>query len=318
MIPPNHRLTSRRATFRRLALLAAAALGLAWPARAAAQACCAGGALVNPTRLAPYEDASAGLQLRARGTYGSFGSDAQFTSSHTEQEFEQDLAGSFRVARRAQAGLVLPFVETRRVESGQASTGSGLGDLALTGRYDFALASEVLYWPGVALVGSLVFPTGKAAGSGTNAAGTDATGTGTFSASLGVALEKIHGPLYFDLQGWVTYSRDRTVDSPGFGSTTTSFPLQITALGVAGIVFDNEAALAAYVSFLDRGDTSLNGVTQPGSELRLTTAGLSGLLPIGERWRVQGTLYGDLPVDHLGRNEQASAGVTVALVHLWM
>ncbi|HSS39394.1 MAG TPA: hypothetical protein VLT58_11545 [Polyangia bacterium] len=313
MTPP-----SRRSTFRDLALVAAAALGVGWPARAAAQACCAGGALVNPTRLAPYEDASAGVQLRARAAFGSFGASGQFTASRTEQELEQDLAGSFRIARRAQGGVVLPFVETRRVESGQASTGSGLGDLALTGRYDFALASEMLYWPGFALVGSLIFPTGKAAGSGTNAAGTDATGTGTLNASLGAAFEKIHGALYFDVQAWVTYSRDRTVDTPGFGSTTTSFPLQLTALGVVGLVFDSEAALAAYVSFLDRGDTSLNGAAQPGTELRLTTAGLSGLLPIGERWRLQGTLYGDVPLDHFGRNEQASGGVTVALVRLWM
>ncbi|MES1210053.1 MAG: hypothetical protein ABUS79_29305 [Pseudomonadota bacterium] len=90
------------------------------------------------------------------------------------------------------------------------------------------------------------------------------------------------------------------------------------ALGVAGVVFDSEAALATYVSFLDRGDTSLNGVAQPGTELRLTTVGLSGLLPIGERWRLQGTLYGDVPLDHFGQNEQAGAGVTVALVRLWM
>ncbi len=83
-------------------------------------------------------------------------------------------------------------------------------------------------------------------------------------------------------------------------------------------MFDSEAALAAYVSFLDRGDTTLDGAAQPGTELRLTTAGVSGLLPIGERWRLQGTLYGDVPLDHFGRNEEASAGVTVALVHLWM
>jgi hypothetical protein len=305
-------------TFRELAFVAVVALGLAWPAHAAAQACCVGGALVNPTRLAPYEDAAAGVQVRARAAFGSFRQGGQFTASQTEQDFEQDLAASLRIARRVQGGLVLPFVETRRVESGQASTGSGLGDLALTARADLTLASEMLYWPGFALVGSLIFPTGRAAGSGTNAAGTDATGTGTLNVSLGAAFEKIHGPLYFDLQGWLTYSRDRTVDTPGFGSTTTSFPLQLNALGVAGVVFDSEAAVAVYVSFLDRGDTSLNGAGQPGTELRLTTAGLSGLLPVGERWRLQGTLYGDLPLDHFGRNEAAGAGLTVALVRLWM
>ncbi len=296
---------------------AAVALALAWPATAAAQACCAGGALINPTRLAPYEDAAAGLQLRARGMYGSFDGAGTYTSAQDEQDFEQDLAASVRISRRGQAGILIPFVQTRRLESGQASTGAGLGDLAFTGRYDFALASEMLFWPGLAVLASVVAPTGKAAGSGTNPAGTDATGTGTVSASLGVSFEKIHGPLYFALDGWATFSADRSVGTPA-GTITTSFPLQMTALAVAGYVFESEAAAAAYVSFIRRGDTTLNGAGQPGTELRLTTVGLSGLLPVAERWRLQGTLFADLPVGALGRNEQAGAGLTVALVRLFM
>jgi hypothetical protein len=302
---------------KRLAFLAAA-LAAAWPAAAAAQACCAGGALVNPTRLAPYEDAAVGLQVRVRAQLGSFGAGGEVTAARNEQDFEQDLAASFRVARRAQAGLVLPFVETRRIESGQPSLGSGLGDLALTGRYDFALASETLRWPGVALLAAVVFPTGKAAGSGTNPAGTDATGTGTVSGSLGLALEKIQGPFYGALEGWVTLSGSRTVDTPGFGSTTTDFPPQINALAVAGYVFQSEAAAALYVAFLDRGDVTIDAMKAPATELRLTTVGASGLLPVGERWRLQGTLFGDLPVAPLGRNEQVGVGGTVALVYLWM
>ena len=298
---------------RSAAALVLAAATLAWPAAAAAQACCAGGALVNPTRLAPYEDAAAGLQLRARGMYGSFDSGGSYTSAHHEQNFEQDLAGSFRVTRRGQAGLLLPFVQTRRVEGDASSVGAGLGDVGLTGRYDFALASETLYWPGFALLASVVFPTGQAAGSGTNPAGTDATGTGTLNASLGVSLEKIHGPLYLALDSWVTFSGDRSVDG-----ITTAFPPQVTAVAVAGYVFQSEAAAALYVSFLRRGDTTIDGLTQAGTELRLTTAGLSGLLPLGERWRLQGTLFADLPAPPFGRNEEAGGGLTVALVWLWI
>jgi hypothetical protein len=251
--------------------------------------------------------------------FGSFDGDGRYAwADGEEQELEQDLAASLRVTRRGQAGLLLPFVQTRRAAGDESSVGAGLGDVGLTARYDFALASETLYWPGFALLASVVFPTGKAAGSGTNPAGTDATGTGTLNASLGVSFEKIHGPLYFALDGWVTVSGDRTVDTPGFGTTTTGFPLQVTALGVAGYVFQNEAAAAVYVSFLDRGDTALNGVTQPGTELRLTTVGLSGLLPLGELWRLQGTVFADLPAAPFGRNEQAGGGLTVALVRLWM
>ncbi len=107
---------------------------------------------------------------------------------------EQDLAASFRLARRAQVGIVLPYVETHRTEPGVDEWGSGIGDLAVNARYDFGLAAEMTYWPGFALLGGVVFPTGKAVGDGTNPASTDATGTGTYSVSLGVDVEKVHGP----------------------------------------------------------------------------------------------------------------------------
>src|SRR5579863_5252698 len=269
-----------------LAALVVAGMGRATPA--AAQACCTGGALVSPVRLAPPEDYAVGLQTRARGEVGSFGADGSFASSSTgstEQDLEQDLAASFRLARRAQVGLVLPYLETHRVESGADEWGSGIGDLALNARYDFKLAAEMLYWPGFALLANVVLPTGKAVGDGTNPASTDATGTGTYGVSLGVDLEKVHGPLYAALYAWLTYSGSRTVLPPGSTtSLTTSYPLQATALAVAGYVFANEAAAALYINFLERGDDALNGVTQPGTVLRLTTMGATGLLPIAEDW----------------------------------
>jgi hypothetical protein len=286
---------------------------------AAAQACCAGGALVNPVRLGPPEDYAIGLQTRVRSDMGSFYPDGTFVSapaSTGEQDLEQDLAASFRLARRAQVGLVLPYVETHRIEPGVNDWGGGIGDIALNARYDFKLAAEMLYWPGFALLGGVVFPTGKAVGDGTNPASTNATGTGTFSASLGVDLEKVHGPLYGALNAWLTYSGSNTV-STQLGPQTTSYPLQVTALAVAGYVFENEAAAALYVNFLERGDVTINGVTTGGTVLRLTTVGATGLLPLGDDWRLSGSIYSDLPIASFGSNEQAGAGVTVSLVRAW-
>lgn len=305
----------------RSARRAAAVLFVVVAARAtpaAAQACCAGGALVNPVRLAPPEDYAIGLQTRARSALGSFGADGSFVSASTEQDLEQDLAASFRVARRAQIGVVLPYLETHRIESNVDDWGGGLGDLALNARYDFRLAAEMTYWPGFALLAGVVFPTGKAAGDGTNPASTDATGTGTTNVSLGVAFEKIHGPLYGALNTWLTYSGSRTVLTPGpAGALTTSFPLQLTVLAVGGYVFENEAAAALYVNFLERGDNTLNGTTQPGTVLRLTTVGATGLIPLADAWRLSGSIYCDILLASFGRNEQGGAGVTVSLVRAW-
>jgi hypothetical protein len=285
---------------------------------AAAQACCAGGALVSPVRLAPPEDYAVGLQTRVRSDMGSFFPDGTYVSTPTssEQDVEQDLAASFRLARRAQVGIVLPYVETHRTAPGIDDWGSGIGDLALNARYDFKLAAEMTYWPGFALLGGVVFPTGKAVGDGTNPTATDATGTGTFNASLGVDLEKVHGPLYGALNVWVTYSASST--APGAsGTTTTSYPLQLTALAVAGYVFESEAAAALYINFLERGDTTVDGTSAPGSSLRLTTVGATGLMPIADAWRLSASLYTDILASSFGRNEQGGVGGTVSLVRAW-
>ncbi|HLK92955.1 MAG TPA: hypothetical protein VKZ18_23885 [Polyangia bacterium] len=315
MIRPSRRWTSLSAPAAATLVFAALA---ARATPAAAQACCAGGALVNPVRLSPPEDYAVGVQTRVRSDVGSFGADGTYVSSATfsEQDVEQDLAASFRVARRAQVGLVLPYVETHRSEPGVDEWGSGLGDIALNARYDFKLAAEMTYWPGFALLGGVVFPTGKAVGDGTNATATDATGTGTFNASLGISLEKVHGPLYGALNVWGTYSGASSTPSAA-GTITTSYPLQLTALAVAGYVFESEAAAALYINFLERGDTTVNGTTQSGSELRLTTVGATGMLPVAESWRLSASLYADVLASSFGRNEQGGVGGTISLVRAW-
>jgi hypothetical protein len=330
MTRPNRRLTSLRARSLRSTVLRATALRVSFAtavvlgaiARAppvAAQACCAGGSLVAPTRLAPYDDFAVGLQVRTRSVLGSFSSSGAYTSSATEQDLEQDLAASFRLTSRGQIGVVVPYLETRRLESGVGQWGSGIGDLSFNARYDFLTAAEALTWPGFGLLASVLVPTGKSAGSGTNPSSTDATGTGTYNLTLGLDLEKAHGPFYGELDAWATYCFDLTVTPPGANAMTmtTSFPLQWTLLALAGYVFDSEAALAVYVNVLERGDDTLDGVRQPGTVLRLTTLGLSGVLPLRDLWRIQGTAFGDVPVSSVGRNEQGAIGLTAALVRLW-
>jgi hypothetical protein len=299
----------------------AVGVGLAVALRAlpaAGQACCAGAALVNPARLALHEDYSLGLQARVRADLGSFDPGGNYTAASTEQDFEQDLAGSIRLTERSQAGAVLPLVETRRLESGVPAWGSGIGDLAFNARYDFVYPSEALHWPGFGVMAALLVPTGKPVGEGTNPSSTDATGTGTYNLSVGIEIQKIDGPFYFMLDGWLTYCWSRTVLIPDTPALTTSFPLQWTLLGVAGYVFGNEAAVGLYANFLDRGDNTLNGALQPGSALRLMTLGLSGVLPIHDVWRVQGSLFSDVLVSSFGRNELGGVGASVALVRVWM
>ena len=288
---------------------------------AAAQACCAGGALVSPTRLALHEDIALGLQLKARDDLGAFDDSGHYAPFHQrqEQDFEQDLGASFRLTRRAQVGAAVPVVETHRVESGLSEWGGGIGDVALNARYDFLSAGEAVRWPGFGLLAGAVFPTGTPSDRAKNPLGTDATGAGTTNVTLGADVEKVLGHAFGSFNAWLTYRFDRTVATPAAARVTESFALQWTFLAVAGYVFDSEAALALYLNVLEEGDGTVNGTRDAGTTLRLTTGGLVAVLPIHDIYRIQGSVFSDVLISSFGRNEPAAGvGLTVSLVRVWL
>ena len=288
--------------------MGAAALGRSAPA--AAQACCAGGALLTPTRLAFQEDYAVGLQMQARSNVGSFASNGGFaTTPGSSEVLEQDLAASVRLFRRAQVGMLLPTVQNHHVSStGMEGWGGGLGDLALTARYDFLLAADEVRWPGIALLVGGTLPTGRSP----DEAGADATGGGTYNATLGIGLEKVRGHLYTGLDGWVTYRSNAP------GPVNESFGLRWTAMGIAGWVFDNEAAVALYASLLDESPATINGMIDETTGLRLTTVGAAGVVPLRELWRLQGAAFSDVMLSSFGRNEIGGFGLTLSLVRAWL
>jgi hypothetical protein len=288
------------------------------PAPARAQACCSGGSVVTPTRLAVYEDYAVGVQTRARSNLGSFGADGRYVAAGSEQVLEQDLAASVRLGGRAQVGALLPMLETHRSETGIDEWGGGVGDLTLTGRYDLLLAADARLWPGISLLLGLTAPTGTSPEGAHKLLGTDATGAGSWDGSAGVAFEKVSRHGYAALNLWLTYRRDRTITPPMGPSFRHSFGLRATALAVGGYVFDSRAALALYASVFNEGDASDDGVEKPGSGPRMTTVGAAGVLPLAESWRLQGAAFSDVMIASFGRNEHAGLGLTASLVRVWM
>ena len=302
--------------------LAAAALGAVTALRsspAAAQACCAGGAVVTPTRLATQEDYAIGLQMRARSNLGAFAADGGYAaSSGADQVLEQDLAGAVRVFRRAQVGLLLPMLQTHRSAPGLDEWGGGIGDLAVTARYDFLLAADAVHWPGIALLAGATLPTGTPPEQATQPLVTDATGAGSYDATLGLGIEEVGDHAYGAFNGWLTHRFARSVSVPGAAPLTESFSLRWTLLAVGGWVFDNEAGVALYARMFDEGDQTIDGVRDPTTRLRLTTVGAAGVLPIRELWRVQGSVFSDVMLPSFGRNQLAGVGLSVSLVRVWL
>lgn len=302
------------------AALAAGAVALIAGARsAAAQACCSGGALVTPTRLAVYEDYAVALQTRARTNFGSFGADGRYVSSSTaEQVLQQDLAAAVRLGNKLQVGALVPTVLTHRTQTGIDEWGGGVGDIALTARYDLSLASDHMRWPGFSVLVGVGIPTGTPPDRASNPLVTDATGTGTTDVTLGLAVEKVSGHAYGAINGWLTYRFSRMISPPGMDPFRQEYGLRGTLMAVGGWVFESRAALALYASLLEEGADTNGGVSNPAMRKRLTTAGAAGVLPLWDYWRAQGAVFSDVMLAPFGQNETVGVGLSASIVRVWM
>jgi hypothetical protein len=276
--------------------------GMLAPRAVWAQACCVGTGLVTPARLRMFEDYGAGVQTRVRTVMGSFKPGGSYVASpagNDELDLEQDFLAAARIGPHFQAALKVPFVETGRRDTGVSAFGGGLGDVAANLRYDITFAGDEPRVPGIAILAGLSAPTGRTIEDSVDPA--DATGIGSFEANAGVAVEQVMGRTFVSLTGIVSQQAARNV-----GTVSQSFGPRITGVLAGGYAFANEVTLGAFFSVMRRSDQGL------------VTTGAALAVPLGDYWRVQGTLSGDLPFSGWGRNQQTGAGLTASLLRVWL
>ena len=303
-----------RAMARGLVAILAALLVTTTAAFARAQACCAGAGAVTPGRLAIHEDAVVGLQVKVANAFGQYSATAKYAAAPpktTEWELEQALFGALRFLPRGQAALYVPMVETYRRNPTDSAFGGGLGDINLSGRYDFMLAGEALYIPGIAVLAGVTFPTGRPIEASGDALGTKATGIGAFQGNLGLAFEQTFGPWLIGVSGIVAKRTTRTVDT-----TTTSLAAQWTVLASAAYTFPNDAAAAIIASYAVEGNPVVNG-QESNMSRRVPLFGAAGLYPFSDAWRLQGGLFVSPPISELGRNTPANVELVLSILRSW-
>jgi hypothetical protein len=310
---------SERASARVLALAGLMLAASTAPRDAFAQSCCAGTAAVTPGRLALHEDALVGVQLRAAALLGSWAADGRYVgnpSGTSEQDFEQDLVATLRVLQRGQVTVFAPFVETRRTGATSrgpiTDAGGGLGDVNLAARWDFTLAGESDAWPGVALLAGVTLPTGRAPDASTHVLAADATGIGAFQGNLGLALEQTFGSWLVDVTALVAQRTPRTANG-----VRTTLGTQLTFLGAVGYTFESESAVAFVASYTREADATIKGDEADGTGNAFTQLALTGMVPLDDRWRVQGSLYLQPPLAHFGRNHLTTTGMTLFFARAW-
>ena len=281
--------------------------------QARGQACCAGSSALTPARLGIHDDAAVGAIVRGTGMVGSFDARGAYLGSPAgtaELNGEIDLVGTLRVLPDGQLTALVPFSATWRQVTGLTELGGGIGDVNLSGRYDFTHAGQSTVVPGIAALLGVTFPTGRAPDYASKPLATDATGIGAFQLTGGVALEQSFGHFLLNLTALVAWRTPRSVRG-----VNETLGVQFQGLLGVGYVFDSEASLAVSVGQVGELNAVLNGKVAPNSGRGLATVSVSGALPLGESWRLQGGLTYNPPV--LGWNQTSGLGFTISLLRTW-
>ncbi len=239
-----------------------------------------------------------GVQAKAGLVPGSFDEGGHYVSSPTganELDLEQDVFGAIRVLKRGQIALLVPLIETWRTSLGTSEAGGGIGDVNANVRYDFIFAGASRYVPGLAALAGVTFPTGTPPDApGLGALATGATGIGAYQINLGLAAEQTFGPWSLNATGLVAQRTARTVGS-GASAVSETLGVQWTVLIAAAYTFENDAALALSASEVIEGDATIDGADSPNSGRRLPTITLSGLVPLTDAFRLQGSILRQSP-----------------------
>lgn len=295
-------------------LIALAALLLVTQ-RAQAQGCCASGASLTPIRLDLHERALVGLQVTANAQHGSFSNSAKYRSipgGASDVELRQTLFATFGPWSRLQASVLAPWVETRRDVSGNPSEwGGGLGDLGLAVRGEPIQLREHGNVPGVAIIGSLVAPTGTAPEAAEKLLGSDTTGAGAWRFGGGFALEQAYAAFLLNLTTTVSLALPRDV-----GATRVEYaPRWNATLGV-GYAVSHYWHLALLAGFEYEGSPRING--DAGHPRRHLEPALLTTHLLDDGLRLQAGLNLTPPVTSVGRNDLARVGASLSVVRSWL
>lgn len=270
--------------------------------------------MLSPGRLQVHEAGLVGVLFRGAGIIGSFDPHGTFVAPKgaVEADFEEDVVATLRVLGDGQFTLVAPIVETYRRLPGVTDAGAGFGDLQMSARWDVTDAGASVRIPGIAVLATLILPTGVPLEQATHPLSTDSTGTGAVQGGLGLALEQTFGKVLVNVTGSGTLHTARTVHGVRtlLGPSFNAF----VALGYSFAAGPVAAITASYTGTLI---ARTNGVDEPGSARAQLRFALAGGYAFNDSWRMQAAVFGDPPARHFGQNQPAGVGGSAALFRIW-
>jgi len=242
-------------------------------------------------------------------------------ADYTTNQYKTLMAFAYRLNKHFQIGLVLPYVFNTTTNPYLKQSGSGLGDMTISSRYEFfhefqlrktngskkSIDSKTPY---LALILGVTIPTGK---SDENAQyETDITGKGFFSTNLGISVTKSIIRNRFQLSADLSWQHgfNKTYEKY-FGETVSPFTKKpgdkINYNMTANYIFGSEHAVALTVMGFSQGSYVLNdNNTVTNSEERNFSFALAYTYYPHVQFRITPSIKWNIPGDNLGRNAVGS------------
>lgn len=246
----------------------------------------------------------------------------------TTWQMRPAISGAYRFNNNIQAGLSIPYIFNRNEIPGLTPQGSGIGDITLSGRYEFFHEFQRFKtgqrtkidtkYPYLALTFGMIIPTGKS--DETALQETDITGKGFYSTSLGVSclksLVKDKFQAALDI-GWI-HSFEKTYEQ-SYGVPVSpykrkqgdrfSYALSLNYL----INFWN--AVSVTIAGFNQGDYQTNGFSELNSGERLYSFSASYSYYPTLDIRITPSVKWILPTDNFGTNTNGAVTYVINAVY---
>ncbi|AUX22372.1 hypothetical protein SOCEGT47_028730 [Sorangium cellulosum] len=297
---------------------AALVLSLATSSNAARAAACCGAGHGMGQWLAPSERAAVSLALRGSERFGSWSVERDFAPSagdSHDRELRADVGWLVRVEERVQLGITAPLLATWRGSRGAASSGGGVGDVAMAGRLELVERDRLPWLSTAALTLGVTLPTGRSYRDSSDPLAADATGLGVAELRPGLVLEKAWGASFQALLAASIGVRSRYHQPTGeaihpaprlqiVAAAGPAWPASGLSLTLGGL-YEREGA--------PREDgRALTDVTRERTALLAVLA-----YDISARWTAIGNLQADVPISGVGRAETTAAALSAGVRYVW-
>lgn len=282
------------------------------PAAAEAAACCLSTSAFGAGRLAVWEQAAVGLNLSASTASGHFDGAGAYHShdGYAEREGRATLFALLRLSDSLEASARLPWVVGAREAGALSETGHGVGDLALSLRWELLALGRYAELPGVALTFGATLPTGRATDQSERVLAADVTGFGYSVLSAGISLERARDPVFvrLDLAGLLPLPHE-----VGGRSYRTGPGLELQLGGGVDVGGGVVLALAPRLRWMS--DGIRDGVTLEDSSTLELAVGPSLSWALHQRWTLQASFETGLPIDGLGSNRPLFTSAMLGVRH---